>query len=218
MFKAIVFDMDGVLFDTETVSLASWKETAPAFGIDEPSIIRAHTGCIGLNRNDGYAWLRECFGQSFESERFLDTCKVAFDRRVHEDLPLKKGTREILSYLKEHHIPTAICSSTAVPVILEHLEQTGLTEYFDRIIGGNMVLHSKPQPDIYLKACETLGFEPKDCIGVEDSPNGIHSSAAAGLMTVMVPDLVAPNEELRSLCLRVDESLLSLLDYLRSLE
>ena len=132
MFKAIVFDMDGVLFDTETVSLASWKETAPAFGIDEPSIIRAHTGCIGLNRNDGYAWLRECFGQSFESERFLDTCKVAFDRRVHEDLPLKKGTREILSYLKEHHIPTAICSSTAVPVILEHLEQTGLTEMRDK--------------------------------------------------------------------------------------
>jgi len=217
MMKAIVFDMDGVLFDTEAVSLASWKETAPAFGIDEASIIKAHTGCIGLNRNDGYAWLRVCFGQDFEAERFLDTCKVAFDRRTHIDLPLKKGTREILAYLKEKHIPTAICSSTAVPVIMEHLEQAGLTDYFDRIIGGNMVIHSKPQPDIYLKACETLGAAPEECIGVEDSPNGIHSSSAAGLMTVMVPDLVAPTEELRSHCILVANSLLELLDYLKTL-
>ncbi len=217
MMKAIVFDMDGVLFDTEAVSLASWKETAGEFGIDEASIIRAHTGCIGLNRNDGYAWLRACFGQDFESERFLDACKVRFDRKTKISLPLKKGTREILTYLKEQHIPTAICSSTSVPVIMEHLVQAELTEYFDEIIGGNMVLHSKPQPDIYLKACEALGFSPKDCIGVEDSPNGIHSSSAAGLMTVMVPDLVAPTEELSSLCILVTDSLLGLLDYLKTL-
>ena len=86
-----------------------------------------------------------------------------------------------------------------------------------QVIGGDMVVHSKPKPDIYLKACEMLGFAPEDCFAVEDSPNGIRSAHAAGLMPVMVPDLVEPTEELRNLSVRVEEDLLSFLNYLKTL-
>ena len=88
--------------------------------------------------------------------------------------------------------------------------------YFQEIIGGNLVKHSKPEPDIYLKACEAVGFAPEDCMAVEDSPNGIRAAYRAGMQTVMVPDLVPPTEELLSMCIRKEDSLLTLMEYLKT--
>lgn len=216
MIKALVFDMDGVLYDTEKVSLRNWMKIADEMGL--PDMESTHTKCIGVNRNDGIHILKDCYGEEFDGEAFLDHASRLMHEGWEKDgLPLMKGVIEILTYLKEKNIPVAICSSTRVPTILQHLKQTDMEEYFTEIIGGNMVEHSKPQPDIYLKACETLGFKPEECIGVEDSPNGIRSCHAAGLFTVMIPDLVQPTEELLSLCDRKEESLLTLLDYIRTI-
>lgn len=216
MIKALVFDMDGVLYDTETLSLQNWMAVGEEMGL--PDMENTHTKCIGVNRNDGIAILKSCYGDDFDGDAFLSYCSEKMHARLEKDgLPLMKGVIEILTYLKEKNIPVAICSSTKVPTIKEHLKQTHMEEYFTEIIGGNMVEHSKPQPDIYLKACDTLGFKPEECIGVEDSPNGIRSCHAAGLYTVMIPDLVKPTEEILSLCDQTEESLLGLLEYIKTI-
>ena len=217
MIKAVVFDMYGVLFDTERISEETWRKIGQKRHMER--IDEAHTGCIGLNRNDGEALLRRMYGQSFDAGAFIEEARRENARVIDEQgLPLKPGVREILHYLQERQMPVAICSSTNVKTIQSHLERTGLTGYFQVIIGGNLVEHSKPEPDIYWKACEALGMQPQDCMAVEDSPNGIRSAARAGMQTVMVPDLVPPTPELLALCARKEESLLTLLAYLKKME
>jgi len=215
LIKAVVFDMDGVLYDTEKVAYTCWKEEADRLGLS--SIEYVHRGACGLNHTDGSAWLKKNYGQDFDAEGFMKRCGRNMQEKLRrEGLPVKEGAREIVYWLKEKKIPSAICSSTVVPTIEDHLRQTGLDGCFNAVIGGNMVEHSKPKPDIYLKACQALNQDPSECIAVEDSPNGIRSAHAAGMLTVMVPDLIPPTEELTSLCFRVEPSLLTLLEYLKS--
>lgn len=122
-----------------------------------------------------------------------------FQERLERELPVKKGVRELLEYLKEKQIKTAIASSTKGPLVRKHLERTGLSGYFQEIVSGDMVEKSKPEPDIYLKACEAVGVLPENAMGIEDSFNGIRAVAAAGMTAVMVPDMVQPDEEIRQI-------------------
>ncbi|MBO6158282.1 MAG: HAD family phosphatase [Firmicutes bacterium] len=213
---AIVFDMDGVLFDTERVSRDCWRQIAKEHQIE--GIDEVYPMMIGVNHTDGLEIFRKIYGEGIDGEAFLAECGVLMKKRLHEEgLPLKQGVLELLEYLRQNQIPAAICSSTAVPVIKDHLMQAHMESYFQAIIGGNMVLHSKPQPDIYLKACEELGKDPARCMAIEDSPNGIRSASAAGMIPVMIPDLVEPTDELRALSFRVEKSLTSFLTYLTTL-
>ena len=216
VIKAVIFDMDGVLFDTETICCYSWAKVGAVRHMDH--IDQALIDCIGLNRNDGITVLKERYGSDFDAAGFLDEAKEENRRWIEEHgIPLKKGVREILSFLQEQKIPTAICSSTQVPTIQSHLQRSDLSGYFQQIIGGNMVEHSKPEPDIYQKACEAVGYEPVDCIAVEDSPNGIRSAYRAGMQVVMVPDLVASTPELLQMCISCQDSLLSLQSFLQNM-
>lgn len=134
---------------------------------------------------------------------------------MKEDLPVKEGAYEILCWLKEQKIPTALATSTSREGALSHLLRTGILPYFNEIITGDMVEHSKPAPDIYLIACDALHMPPADCIAVEDSPNGIRSAYTAGMMAVMIPDQIAPTDELRAMLYREFPSLKELLAYLK---
>ena len=112
---------------------------------------------------------------------------------------MKPGVGEILEWLKASPYKVGLASSTGEGAVRSHLEQTGLSEYFSILVTGDMVEHSKPQPDIYLLACERLGVEPGEAYAIEDSPNGIRSASSAGMRTVMVPDMIQPDEEMRRL-------------------
>ena len=114
-------------------------------------------------------------------------------------MPVKEGAHELLTYLKSHGYKIAMATSTPWDTVKEHLARTGMTDYFDAVITGDMVEHGKPAPDIYLMAAERLGVAPQNCIGVEDSLSGIRAIHAAGIRAIMVPDLIEPTPEVEAL-------------------
>lgn len=213
MIEAVVFDMDGILFDTERLSVESWIEVAERMGL--PDINKGVYGCIGLNRTDCRIFLKETYGQDFPYDDFREQTAAVFQRKMAKDgLPVMKGAGELLVWLREKGLKVALASSTSLKTVESHLQQAGFTGYFQAVIGGDMVEHSKPQPDIYLKACRLLDVEPANAAAIEDSPNGIRSAYAAGMLPIMVPDLVKPDPEIEKLLYRKCDSLFAVLEFL----
>ncbi len=215
MLKAIIFDMDGILFDTEIMSSKAWFQIAKERGLGD--ITQLTNDCIGRNRTDISLQFKKKFGEDFDAEEFLTTGRKIMQDWIDKDgLPLMTGTKEILEYLKKNDYTVGVASSSSRKTIMNHMEKSGLGDYFQAIIGGDMVTLSKPKPDIYLKACEAIGMEPEQVIAVEDSPNGIRAAYAAGMKPVMIPDLIKPDEEILSLLYRKYDSLLELRDALEA--
>ena len=139
----------------------------------------------------------------------MKVCSAYSQARMEkEGVPMKPGVREILTFLKERGIPTALATSTGRPRTKRRMEMTGLGPYFSAIITGDQVVHSKPDPEIYLLACQALGTDPEHTIAVEDSRNGILSAARAGMQVIMVPDMIPPTPELEALLFRRCSSLM----------
>ena len=128
-----------------------------------------------------------------------------------------KGAGELLTWLQEKGVKIALASSTGQEKVLSHLRIADFTDFFQVVIGGDMVEHSKPLPDIYLKACELLGVKPENAIAIEDSPNGIRSAAAAVMLPVMVPDMVEPTPEIEELLYHKCDSLFAVRDFLEDM-
>ena len=131
---------------------------------------------------------------------------------------MKTGVREILNFLQEAGYKIGLASSTKYESVIHHLETTGIREYFSVIVTGNMVEHSKPQPDIYLLACEKLGVKPDEAYAIEDSPNGIRAAHRAGMKPIMVPDMIKPDEEMKELSYQIFENLIEVKDFLAKTE
>ncbi len=193
--SAVVFDMDGVIFDTERLCLDAWKilaERENMNGIEEVCI-----RCIGTTTPETIKILKSEYGEDLEIERLHKELNEIIGKMVAENgMPVKDGVSEILSMLKSRGVPTALASSTRYEKVCSQLKAAGFLEYFGVVIGGDMIEKSKPEPDIYLAACERLGTAPENTAAVEDSYNGIRSAHAAGMTTVMVPDIVQPNGEI----------------------
>lgn len=212
--KAVVFDMDGVLFDTERLCMESWIAVAEKEGLPDMEIIFPR--CIGLNANDSRQVVLDAYGQDFDFAGFRELASAWFwDYIKKNGLPVKPGVRELLKWLKQEGRIVGLASSTRRSSVISHLEQAELTEYFQAVITGDMVEHSKPLPDIYLLACRELGVEPGEAYAIEDSPNGIRSAYAAGLHPIMVPDMIAPDEEMEQKCDRIFRDLAEVLDYMK---
>lgn len=213
---AVVFDMDGVLFDTERLITDCWMQLAKEEGLLRMQEVMET--CIGTNTADTIQILKKEYGENFDVAFFLEKTSFLFHQFIKEHgVPVKKGVYELLSYLKQEEIPTALASSTKEKSVLSHLEQTKIRSYFKVIVCGDMVKHSKPDPEIYCRACEGLGVLPKDVYAVEDSFHGITSAYRAGIKPIMVPDLIKPTEEIRTLTTAVFSDLLEVKEFFSEL-
>ena len=194
--------MDGVLFDTERISTECCFWAADELGI---SISReAVYGCFGLSGTLTREFIVRTMepqypGGSFPYDAYSKKWSEGFSKRLEEEVPMMPGVVELLDYLEKKGIKAAIASSTRRERVLSNLEKNGLQNRFAVIISGDMVQNGKPAPDIYRKACRELGVACREAMAVEDSPNGIRSAHAAGLYTVMVPNMVMPGPELEGL-------------------
>lgn len=213
LYKAVVFDMDGVIFDSERAVMQCWKEVASRHNI--PDIEKAILACTGTTMVRTREIMLNLYGADFPYDEYARESSAIFHSRYDGGrLPMKPGVKELLTFLKERGKKIALASSTRQQVVTDELRDAGIIEYFDRIICGDMVSCSKPAPDIFLKACEELNISPSDSYAIEDSYNGIRAAHAGGLHPIMVPDLLPADEEMQSLAEIVLPSLTSVMEYL----
>jgi HAD superfamily hydrolase (TIGR01509 family) len=204
--KTVIFDMDGLLVDSEVRALKAWREVAKKRGIT--GIDELFPKMIGMNVYTRGLLFAEVYGKDFPfTECNEEVRSLAHGYEAESPVPLKKGVRELLSYLRENGYRIAIASSGLLATIERRMNHHGIFEYFDVIVSGDMVTKSKPDPEIFLLCAEKLGVSPAEITVLEDSQNGIKAAHAAGMRPVMVPDFVAPEKEVAALAYAVCSSL-----------
>lgn len=216
MIKAVIFDMDGLMIDTEKLLMRFWIESASSFGFNMTSedvlSIRSLAGKLTEKK------LKKRFGDSFDYQKVrAKRIELMNNYILKNGIEKKKGLDELLVYLKNNGYKTAVATATDLKRASMYLDIINETKYFDKIICASMVNNGKPHPDIYLKACEELDVLPCEAIALEGSPNGIISAHSAGCKAVMVPDLSEPDEELKKILFRRIDSLDLLIDVLKNL-
>lgn len=215
-FKAIVFDMDGVIFDSERLYRKHWMITGGEYGIPEDEMEDLCNRMAGATGENNERLMKNRFGEAFDYSTFRSKTMERMDRDILEHgLDLKPGVKELFQYLKEQGYKIGLATSTQRERASRNLKNAGILEVFDQIVYGGVVPHGKPAPDIYLKACEDLKVKPQEAIGIEDSINGVKSCGAAGLYTIMVIDLIQPTEEIRSITHQIYDSLYDVIDFLK---
>lgn len=194
MIKAVIFDMDGVLIDTEKWLNVYWQQAAREAGF---AVTREHGLAIrSLASKFAGPYLQNIFGPDFDYEAIRARRKQFMKEHIEKNgIEKKPGVDEILDYLRAKKIKTAVATATDPERTRQYLTQIGIYDKFDQIVSATTVKNGKPEPDVYLYACEQIHEKPGNCIAVEDSPNGILSAYRAGLSVVMVPDLTEPDEE-----------------------
>lgn len=210
---AVLFDMDGLVLDTEKLYTRFWQEAANALGY--PMTKEQALGMRSLNRGAGLAKMQSYFGLGVDYDLIRNKRIELMDAFVErEGVTLKPGIHELLGYLKEHRIKTAIATSSPLERTLLYLGSVGLQNSFDELVSGYMVEKGKPEPDIYLYAAKKLGVAPRNCMVLEDSPAGILAAHRAGCLPVMIPDQDEPEDETKRLLFARAESLVNVIDLL----
>lgn len=208
MIKAVVFDMDGVIFDSEKLYRKHWMISAKEYGLDEEVMKGLLDKIAGATKERNEKLMRSHFGEDFDYMAFRESTMTRMDEDIRENgVELKPGVKELFNYLKGHGYLIGLATSTVKERAERNLKRAGLISYFDGIMYGGIVAHGKPAPDIYEHACQILGVDTSEAIGVEDSINGIISSHAAGLYTIMVIDLIQPNDEAKEAADQIYDSL-----------
>lgn len=211
--RAVIFDMDGLLFDTETLYRDALGTAARGMGRDMPEPV--FHSLIGLPGEASRRLLLDHFGEDFDVDRLWDASAEHFRAIARGQDFLKAGVREVLDLLDALSLPRAIATSSRHEDVAFNLGRHGLEGRFHAVAARGDYPRGKPHPDPFLVAARRLEVEPGHCLALEDSHNGVRSAASAGMMTVMVPDLLAPTGEMEALCARIVDDLHAAADLIR---
>lgn len=215
MIEAAIFDMDGVMFDTEALALKGWQIVGQKYGYeitsDDISEVR------GRIVSDAQKIFNRKYGDKFDFYKARAEKSEYVLSYIHKNgIPIKKGLIELLQFLNSNNFKVGIATSTQKDTTTLYLEKANISNCFDKIICGDMIERGKPNPDIYLKTCKELEVYPQNCIVLEDSSNGIVASHSAGCKTIFVPDLDRPSEDVINICFKKVNSLLDVIEILKS--
>ena len=214
LVKGVVFDMDGLMLDTERVIMHSWDITGDKLGYENFGNNIYHT--LGMSRKQRDSYLMEKYGNDFPLQKFIDEYhRIYREYEKTYGIPKKKGLMSLLAYLKKQEIPMAVATSTHQMYSIPGLEAQGILSYFQKVITGDMVKKGKPDPEIYQKACAALGVVPEETLALEDSYNGIRSAYKAGMKVIMIPDLLVDEEPVRECLYGKMESLSMVEEWLK---
>ncbi|GLB31241.1 hydrolase [Lacrimispora amygdalina] len=215
MIKAVIFDMDGLMFDTEKLYDTAWEYAGKQFGY----VIKQED--LNPMRGANQALVQDLFYKKFGPE--FDFMRIRKSRIEYMEqyigihgLPHKPGLTELLEYLKEKGYQMAVATSTPEEPARRYLTMEGVADYFDVCIYGDMAAKSKPDPEIYIKALKQMGREPKECLVLEDSPNGVLAGFQAGCSVVMIPDAIQPDHADKQRTVRILPNLNEVISYLES--
>ncbi len=194
---AVIFDMDGLLLDTERIALRAFRAACAEVGVEADEAV--YFRCIGTNAAATTRILRDGYGPGFP----LDRIQTLWDEKYAADalarpVPLKAGAGELLNRLAAHGTAMAVATSTAYTLAATKLTNAGIFGHFDFVVAGDQVSQGKPDPEIYATAAQRLGLDAGRCLALEDSDNGVRSALGAGLQVIQIPDLVPPAQEVRA--------------------
>lgn len=216
MKKAVIFDMDGLIIDSERVTWEGYEKQCKALGYT--MTYEFYLSMVGNPMSVVRKMLKEHFGDNFPMEQIIHTIHEDMDCEFREcGVPVKKGLKEILCYCKAKGLFTLVATSSDRNRVERILEYAGVKEYFTDIICGNEVINGKPAPDIFLKGCQMLGVQPQKAFVLEDSELGVLAAHRAGIDVICVPDLKKPGKEFKELALAVVDSLVEAKDIIEGL-
>lgn len=212
---AVIFDMDGLMFDTERIAIEAWQRAGTACGCEIPESLLLET--IGRDLHDTRILFDNRLGSSLDFERAREVClQYVAEIIAQRGVPVKDGLLPLLSLLGARAVPRAVATSTEGPRAHELLERAQIASEFDVIVCGDEVQTGKPAPDIFLLTADRLGIAPDQCFVLEDSDNGVTAASRAGMRPLLVPDLKPPSDQTRRLAERVFPNLQTAATYLSS--
>lgn len=216
MLDAVIFDMDGLLFDTEKLCMKMWKAQAEKEGLVFSD--KLFYSCIGRNNNDTKKIVTESFGNYFSYEDFHRKTSRAVREEIEKNgPPKKKGLNELFDFLKQNKIVLALATSTSRESATWMIKKAGIFEYFTAFAFGNEVEHGKPAPDIFLHAAHQLNVDPSNCVVYEDSEAGLKAAYSAGIKSIFIKDLIEPSADVLKTVWNRAESLDNSIEILRTL-
>lgn len=213
MIKAVIFDMDGLILDSERMAIRMWVEAGVQGGY--PITEKMARGAIGMDVKDTETLFVSMLGPEFPFRRMnrlrRDLTEETMDR---EGVPIKAGAREIITNIHKRSLPLAVASATETAIVSTYLKKAGLKKYFTYVVGGDQVKTGKPDPAVYLLTADKLGVAPAACLVFEDSEKGLGAAHAAGMKPILIPDILPPTEEMLKKCFERFSSLQEVIPHL----